>query len=63
MPIEAGADLLCLGLDPDLYTESYDALNQAVAAGRLTDRAARGVRGAHVGARGSGPGPANGGRR
>jgi beta-N-acetylhexosaminidase len=34
--VEAGADLLCLGLDPALYTESYDALSRAVAAGRLT---------------------------
>jgi beta-N-acetylhexosaminidase len=34
--VEAGADLLCLGLDPALYAETYDALNQAVAAGRLT---------------------------
>ncbi|GAA4714000.1 beta-N-acetylhexosaminidase [Promicromonospora umidemergens] len=34
--VEAGADLLCLGLDPALYTESYDALSQAVATGRLT---------------------------
>ncbi|MEU4365024.1 glycoside hydrolase family 3 N-terminal domain-containing protein [Promicromonospora sp. NPDC023987] len=34
--VEAGADLLCLGLDPALYTESYDALSQAVTAGRLT---------------------------
>jgi beta-N-acetylhexosaminidase len=34
--VEAGADLLCLGLDPDLHTESYDALSQAVATGRLT---------------------------
>lgn len=33
--IEAGADLLCLGLDPGLYTESYDALSRAVAAGRV----------------------------
>ncbi|WP_419705800.1 glycoside hydrolase family 3 N-terminal domain-containing protein [Promicromonospora sp. NFX87] len=34
--VEAGADLLCLGLDPALYTESYDALSRAVATGRLT---------------------------
>lgn len=34
--VEAGADLLCLGLDPALYAESYDALSRAVAAGRLT---------------------------
>lgn len=34
--VEAGADLLCLGLDPALYPESYDALSRAVAAGRLT---------------------------
>jgi beta-N-acetylhexosaminidase len=34
--VEAGADLLCLGLDPALYTEAYDALNRAVSAGRLT---------------------------
>lgn len=34
--VEAGADLLCLGLDPALYTESHDALSRAVAAGRLT---------------------------
>ncbi|MFD2028333.1 glycoside hydrolase family 3 N-terminal domain-containing protein [Promicromonospora aerolata] len=34
--VEAGADLLCLGLDPALYTESFDALSQAVATGRLT---------------------------
>ncbi|MEU4388701.1 glycoside hydrolase family 3 N-terminal domain-containing protein [Promicromonospora sp. NPDC023805] len=34
--VEAGADLLCLGLDPALYTQSYDALSRAVAAGRLT---------------------------
>lgn len=33
--VEAGADLLCLGLDPELYTESYDALSRAVATGRL----------------------------
>jgi beta-N-acetylhexosaminidase len=34
--VEAGADLLCLGLDPALYVESYDALSRAVATGRLT---------------------------
>lgn len=34
--VEAGADLLCLGLDPALYTEAYDALGAAVASGRLT---------------------------
>ncbi|MEV0954219.1 glycoside hydrolase family 3 N-terminal domain-containing protein [Promicromonospora sp. NPDC050249] len=34
--VEAGADLLCLGLDPALYAESSDALSRAVAAGRLT---------------------------
>lgn len=34
--VEAGADLLCLGLDPALYTESYHALRRAVASGRLT---------------------------
>jgi beta-N-acetylhexosaminidase len=34
--VEAGADLLCLGPDPALYTEAYDALNRAVSAGRLT---------------------------
>ncbi|MGI5187750.1 glycoside hydrolase family 3 N-terminal domain-containing protein [Promicromonospora sp. CA-289599] len=34
--VEAGADLLCLGLDPALYPESYDALSRAVASGRLT---------------------------
>ncbi|GAB2486309.1 glycoside hydrolase family 3 N-terminal domain-containing protein [Promicromonospora xylanilytica] len=34
--VEAGADLLCLGLDPALYRESYDALRQAVDNGRLT---------------------------
>lgn len=34
--VEAGADLLCLGLDPALYTECYDALRQAVDHGRLT---------------------------
>lgn len=34
--VEAGADLLCLGLDPALYQEAYDALSQAVAAGRVT---------------------------
>lgn len=34
--VEAGADLLCLGLDPALYPESYDALSRAVATGRLT---------------------------
>lgn len=34
--VEAGADLLCLGLDPALYTEAYDALDRAVAEGRLT---------------------------
>lgn len=34
--VEAGADLLCLGLDPALYAESHDALSRAVAAGRLT---------------------------
>ncbi|MFD6445016.1 glycoside hydrolase family 3 N-terminal domain-containing protein [Promicromonospora sp. NPDC060204] len=34
--VEAGADLLCLGLDPALYTESYDALSRAVAAGRVS---------------------------
>ncbi|MFI6424683.1 glycoside hydrolase family 3 N-terminal domain-containing protein [Promicromonospora sp. NPDC050880] len=34
--VEAGADLLCLGLDPALYTEAYDALTAAVASGRLT---------------------------
>jgi beta-N-acetylhexosaminidase len=33
---EAGADLLCLGLDPALYREAYDALSRAVASGRLT---------------------------
>ncbi|WP_454859379.1 glycoside hydrolase family 3 N-terminal domain-containing protein [Promicromonospora soli] len=33
---EAGADLLCLGLDPALYREAYDALSHAVASGRLT---------------------------
>lgn len=33
--IEAGADLLCLGLDPGLYTESYDALSRAVVSGRV----------------------------
>ncbi|WP_129789103.1 glycoside hydrolase family 3 N-terminal domain-containing protein [Promicromonospora panici] len=34
--VEAGADLLCLGLDPVLYREAYDALSRAVASGRLT---------------------------
>ncbi|MFI2366745.1 glycoside hydrolase family 3 N-terminal domain-containing protein [Promicromonospora sp. NPDC019610] len=34
--VEAGADLLCLGLDPALYTESYEALSAAVAAGRVS---------------------------
>lgn len=34
--VEAGADLLCLGLDPALYTESYDALTEAVASGRVS---------------------------
>ncbi|WP_369375379.1 glycoside hydrolase family 3 N-terminal domain-containing protein [Promicromonospora sp. Populi] len=34
--VEAGADLLCLGLDPALYTESNDALHRAVANGRVT---------------------------
>lgn len=34
--VEAGADLLCLGLDPALYPESYEALSRAVATGRLT---------------------------
>lgn len=34
--VEAGADLLCLGLDPALYREAYDALSRAVASGRLT---------------------------
>lgn len=34
--VEAGADLLCLGQDPALYGEAYDALGQAVAGGRLT---------------------------
>ncbi|MCP2267314.1 glycoside hydrolase family 3 N-terminal domain-containing protein [Promicromonospora thailandica] len=34
--VEAGADLLCLGLDPALYTEAYDALAAAVAAGRVS---------------------------
>jgi beta-N-acetylhexosaminidase len=34
--VEAGADLLCLGLDPNLHAESYDALSQAVTTGRLT---------------------------
>ncbi|MEV0895141.1 glycoside hydrolase family 3 N-terminal domain-containing protein [Promicromonospora sp. NPDC050262] len=34
--VEAGADLLCLGLDPALYTESYDALIEAVASGRVS---------------------------
>ncbi len=33
--VEAGADLLCLGLDPALYTEAYDALSGAVASGRV----------------------------
>ena len=34
--VEAGADLLCLGLDPALYTEAYTALAEALASGRLT---------------------------
>ncbi|MFC8801666.1 glycoside hydrolase family 3 N-terminal domain-containing protein [Promicromonospora sp. NPDC057138] len=34
--VEAGADLLCLGLDPALYPEARDALSRAVASGRLT---------------------------
>lgn len=34
--VEAGADLLCLGLDPALYQEAYDALSSAVTDGRLT---------------------------
>jgi beta-N-acetylhexosaminidase len=34
--VEAGADLLCLGLDPGLYTEASAALRRAVASGRVT---------------------------
>jgi beta-N-acetylhexosaminidase len=34
--VEAGADLLCLGLDPALYPEAYEALSEAVTSGRLT---------------------------
>ncbi|MGW2094147.1 glycoside hydrolase family 3 N-terminal domain-containing protein [Promicromonospora sukumoe] len=33
--VEAGADLLCLGLDPALYAEAYAALSRAVASGRV----------------------------
>ncbi|GGM36679.1 glycoside hydrolase family 3 protein [Promicromonospora citrea] len=36
LAVEAGADLLCLGLDPALYAEAYSALVAAVGAGRLT---------------------------
>lgn len=33
--VEAGADLLCLGLDPALYGEAYDALSRALTSGRV----------------------------